>query len=87
MLKNSGSPERSRLRDYDWKLSHVLGSSSLANHQENLVTLILHLTEDSENISKVPNIKKTITVELNKSELDKLITSLENCQQKLIKNN
>lgn len=87
MLKNSDSPDKSQLRDYDWKLQHILGSSTLASYQGNLLTLTFHLSEEREISPKHPIIKKTISVELNQNELDKLIATLENCQQKLLKTN
>lgn len=79
--------ERSRLKDFDWKLQYILGSSSLANHQDSLVTLQLYLTRDNNSVAKTPNIKDELNLELNKNELDKLISTLENCQQKLLRTN
>lgn len=82
MCKNSN---KSQLRDYDWTLQHILGSSSLASFQDNLVTLTLHLSEEGNEFSKEPMIKKKISVELDDNDLSKLITALENCQNKLFK--
>lgn len=86
-MSEANPKERSRLRDFDWKLQYILGSSSLANHQDSLVTLQLYLTRDNDSIAKLPNVKDELSLELNKNELDKLISTLENCQQKLLKGN
>lgn len=87
MSKENNPVEKTRLRDFDWKLQYILGSSSLASHQDSLLTLQLFLTREGERIPKEPNIKDELSIELNKNELDKLISALENCQQKLLKTN
>lgn len=87
MLKNSDSPDRSQLRDYDWRVQQILGSSSLANYQDKLLTLTLHLSEERDVVPKLPIIKKALPVELNENDVEKLISALENCQQTLSKGN
>lgn len=85
MTEESNCTEICSLRDYDWKLQHILGTSSLANYQESLLTLDFHISDQNALLSKMPHIKETVSVELNKDELDKLISVFESCQEKLSK--
>lgn len=87
MSKELDIVEAGKLRDYDWKLQYVLGTSSLTNHQESLLVLDLHTIRDLPISSKAPVIHHSVSAELNKNDLDKLISTLESCQQKLLRSN
>ncbi|BFZ14443.1 hypothetical protein BsWGS_17482 [Bradybaena similaris] len=62
------------LADFDWKLKLALASDKLASLQEPL----LHVDLD---IREVSGQHKSLLLELNQSELTKLITSLEMCSK------
>ncbi|KAG8230406.1 hypothetical protein J437_LFUL010207, partial [Ladona fulva] len=64
------------LMDYDWKLKWIVGSSSFSDIQEPLLNLDLHM--------RCGNEKKTLNLELDKSELKLMIEALEKAQQTML---
>lgn len=65
------------LKDFDWQTKMVLSSDQLYQINEPLVNLDLLLQ------TKVVNSCKTVSIEMNKSELNKLISVLENAYNDL----
>ncbi|XP_033231432.1 COMM domain-containing protein 8-like [Belonocnema kinseyi] len=61
------------LRDFDWRLKLVMGSSKMASLREPLLQLDL-MVEEKEN-------ERLLGMELNKDELDMVINSLESAVQ------
>ena len=68
------------LKDFDWKLNVVLASDKMVNINEPLLDLELKIKNDSAEPAKK---EEVVTVELNKEELNNLITSLETAQHEL----
>lgn len=58
------------VKSFDWDLKFVIGNSSLASFREQRATLILNCLKRNE--------AETLSVELNREMLDKLILELEN---------
>ncbi|XP_046387624.1 uncharacterized protein LOC124157157 [Ischnura elegans] len=63
------------LKDYDWKLKWVIGSSTFSALHEPLLALDLHLESGKENTA--------MNLELDKTELKHLIEALEKAQQSM----
>jgi len=61
------------LTDFDWKLKLCVASDKLASVDKALVNLDFHLKTDSKT--------KVLPVELDQSELSKLIEKLETAQE------
>ncbi|PSN36265.1 hypothetical protein C0J52_22620 [Blattella germanica] len=70
------------LQDFDWKVKWVMGSSKSSSLREPLLSLDLHLSE-GRNLRKngIGINKKTVSLELDKEELNKLISILEKAQE------
>lgn len=69
------------LKDFDWKLNVVLASDKIVNINEPLLDLELKIKND--NVNEPAKKEEVVTVELNKEELNNLITSLETAQHEL----
>jgi hypothetical protein len=65
-----------RLGDIDWKLHQVLSSDKVANIDQSLVRVQLHLEEPS-------NARREIALELSREELDHVLQKLEDAKQAL----
>lgn len=69
--------------DFDWTLKWIFGTSTVAKHQEPLVNLIFHVKSQDQLISGEVNPNSlheevhTISTELNQSNLQLLISALE----------
>lgn len=57
------------MKSFDWDLKFVIGNSSLASFREQRSTLILNCQKGKE--------LEAITLELNRSMVDKMIDELE----------
>lgn len=74
--------------DFDWSLKWIFGTSTVANHQEPLVNLIFHVKPQEQIISGDNNTHtvhediRTISTELNQSNLQLLIAALEQAKNK-----
>ncbi|XP_069704091.1 COMM domain-containing protein 8-like [Periplaneta americana] len=69
------------LQDFDWKVKWVMGSSKLSSLREPLLSLDLHLTEGRSMKNKNASVTNTLNLELDKNELNKLISVLEKAQE------
>lgn len=68
------------LMSFDWDLRWIMGTSNLTTLRTQIVTLILNCkTQSSADL-------KTVYMEMNKAELNKLIGILEECDKKLSAN-
>ncbi|RUS69498.1 hypothetical protein EGW08_022738, partial [Elysia chlorotica] len=74
LLQNTAAISKTVLSDFDWKLKLALSSDKLATLQEPLLQLDLDMRD-------VNGDGKRVFLELNKTELAKLITSLEGCSK------
>jgi hypothetical protein len=60
----------------------VMGSSKLSSLREPLLSLVFHLREAKNMVAQNSDIKqKTVSLELNKNELNKVIAVLEKSQE------
>ncbi|XP_059144294.1 COMM domain-containing protein 8-like [Physella acuta] len=74
LVQDTTAVSHAVLKDFDWKLKLSLASDKLASLQEPLLQLDLFVREANGE-------RKQVFVELNKSELEKLILSLEGCSK------
>lgn len=69
--------ETPQLKDFDWQLSLAMSSDTIASLSETIVNVDMHLeSEDGRN-------SKVTSLEMDKSELDKLIESLETVKKEI----
>ncbi|KAJ9596125.1 hypothetical protein L9F63_012709 [Diploptera punctata] len=69
------------LQDFDWKVKWVMGSSKSALLREPLLNLDLYLSEGGS--LKIKDTQRVVNLELDKDELNKLISALEKAQETL----
>lgn len=70
------------LQDFDWKIKWVMGSSKLSSLREPLLFLDLHLRDGKNMTTQKSDIKqKTVSLEMNKNELNKVLAVLEKAQE------
>jgi len=69
LLSETSCTSRGVLTDFDWKLKMVLGSDKMSTIREPVLSLELRVQDG--------NASNVETLELNKDELKKLVTSLE----------
>ncbi|XP_044732176.1 COMM domain-containing protein 8-like [Chrysoperla carnea] len=67
------SAEAQLMTDFDWRVKLVMGSAKLSNFVEPLVQLNLQTCESNHNETNYRN----INMEMNKTELEELITALQ----------
>lgn len=73
LLKEYAKEKHETVTDFDWRLKLVMGSSKLASLREPLLQLDL-IVEDKDS-------KRILGLELNKDELDTLISAVESIVQ------
>ncbi|KAK3611099.1 hypothetical protein CHS0354_000106 [Potamilus streckersoni] len=76
LLAQTHSISQAVLSDFDWKLKLALSSDKISSLQEPLLTLKLDVLNDEQ--------KETVSVELNREDLKKLISSLEGANKALL---
>lgn len=77
LIVEHNSRNRNLLMSFDWDIRWILGTSNMASLRTQIATLILNCkTPKSTEL-------KTIHMELSKEQIDKLITLLEKCDEKL----
>merc|ERR1712223_2059303 len=80
---------KNKLVDFDWSITYSLGSDKIANIEEPLMRLSMITSEESvesESNSDHPKISgksNTKMFELDKNDLTRLISDLENIESKL----
>ncbi|KAH9489278.1 COMM domain-containing protein 8 [Bulinus truncatus] len=74
LVQETTAVSYSVLTDFNWKLKLSLASDKLASLQEPLLQLDLDVRENSGK-------KRLLTIELDRNELSKLISSLESCSK------
>ncbi|KAK3719827.1 hypothetical protein RRG08_040129 [Elysia crispata] len=74
LVQNTAALSKTILSDFDWKLKLALSSDKLATLQEPLLQLDFNMRDANGE-------RKEVFIELNKTELSKLITSLEGCSK------
>ncbi|KAK6976938.1 COMM domain-containing protein 8 [Biomphalaria glabrata] len=74
LIQDTTAVSHSVLADFDWKLKLTLASDKLASLQEPLLQLSMDVRQSNGK-------RKIVTVELDQSELSKLISSLESCSK------
>lgn len=72
------------LQDFDWRIKWVMGSSKLSSLREPLLFLDFHLREGKNMMAQKSDIKqKTVSLEMDKNELNKVIAVLEKAQESI----
>ncbi|KAL3879259.1 hypothetical protein ACJMK2_031561 [Sinanodonta woodiana] len=76
LLAQTHNISQTVLSDFDWKLKLALSSDKISSLQEPLLTLNMDVLNDEK--------KETLSVELNRDDLKKLINSLEGANKALL---
>ncbi|XP_047001582.1 COMM domain-containing protein 8-like [Schistocerca americana] len=66
------------LKDFDWKLKWVMGSSKMSSLREPLLQMDFHLSQGK---SQDEMSSSTVNVEMDRNELKNLLSSLERAQE------
>ncbi|KAK3923230.1 COMM domain-containing protein 8 [Frankliniella fusca] len=77
ILNHFNNGQSQVLRDFDWKLKWVMGSSSLASHQETLLELDMSTVKHTKVPMNSESPMARISVELTREDVLTLISALE----------
>mmetsp|Transcript_109 Transcript_109/g.450 ORF Transcript_109/g.450 Transcript_109/m.450 type:complete len:86 (+) Transcript_109:38-295(+) len=75
--ETSSNASSCTLGDIDWKVHRVLSSDKIANIDESLVRLELHLDQPSSES------RRQVSLELSREELERVISELDNAKKAL----
>ncbi|XP_038055732.1 COMM domain-containing protein 8-like [Patiria miniata] len=76
LLADTAAISQAHLKDFDWKLKLALSSDKIASVQEPLLNVDFNVQEGDHN--------KTVSLEMDRQELNKLIASLETANKAVL---